>query len=119
MTPPDELAMQMVKVRFCEPILGNRAMDETTANMLERTVQTSETMTIASVMVHVDFDAQSDNRIRIASDMASKFGAVLIGVAGWPPGREEGGWFATELKRPEERNDRILAELDNPFQAAG
>jgi nucleotide-binding universal stress UspA family protein len=63
-------------------------------------------------MVHVDFDAQSDNRIRIASDMASKFGAGLIGVAGWPPGREEGGWFAVELKRPEERNDRILAELD-------
>ena len=69
-------------------------------------------MTIASVMVHVDFDAQSDDRIRIASDMASKFGAALIGVAGWPPGREEGGWFAEELKRPEERNDRILAELD-------
>ena len=85
---------------------------ETTASVIERTVRISQAMTIASVMVHVDFDAQSDNRIRIASDIASKFGAALIGVAGWPPGREEGGWFAAELKRPEERNDRILAELD-------
>ena len=41
---------------------------------------------IASIMVHVDFDRGSDDRIRIASDLADRFGAVLIGVTGWVPG---------------------------------
>jgi len=62
----------------------------------------------ASILVYVDFDAQSDNRIKIAADWARKFDASLIGVAGWLPGREIGGWFAAEAK---ERNDRILMEL--------
>ena len=35
---------------------------------------------IASIMVHVDFDSDFDDRIRIASDLADRFGAVLIGV---------------------------------------
>jgi len=64
-------------------------------------------------MVQVDFDAESDNRIRIAANLARKFDALLIGVAGWlPGGREEIGWFAAELERPEERRDRVMAELD-------
>jgi nucleotide-binding universal stress UspA family protein len=87
-------------------------MAEATALVAERSVQRSQARTIASVMVHVDFDLQSDNRIRIAANVASKFGAALIGVAGWVPGREEGGWFAAELERPEDRNDQILAELE-------
>ena len=37
---------------------------------------------------------------------------MLIGVAGWLPGRQAGGWFAAELERPEDRTDRILAELE-------
>jgi nucleotide-binding universal stress UspA family protein len=61
-------------------------------------------------MVHVDFDGQSDHRIRIAAELANRFGAVLIGVAGWLPGRE--GWFVAELEPDEERLDRILVELD-------
>ena len=54
----------------------------------------------------------SDDRIKIAADWAAKFGAVLIGVAGWLPGRQVGGWFAAELERPEDRIDRIMAELE-------
>jgi nucleotide-binding universal stress UspA family protein len=63
-------------------------------------------------MVHVDFDGHSDTRIRIAADIANQFGAVLIGVAGWLPGRETGGWFAAELEPDDVRLDRILVELD-------
>ena len=67
---------------------------------------------VASIMVYVDFDPGCDDRIKIAVDWTVKFGANLIGVAGWLPGREVGGWFAAELERPEDRNDRILAELE-------
>jgi hypothetical protein len=63
-------------------------------------------------MVHVDFDDHSDHRIRIGAELASRFGAVLIGVAGWVPGQESGGWFADELAPDEARLDRILVELD-------
>jgi nucleotide-binding universal stress UspA family protein len=87
-------------------------MAGTAASVAERTVRTSETTAIVSVMVHVDFDAESDNRIRIAANVASKFAAVLIGVAGWVPGREKGGWFSAQLERPDERTNRILVELD-------
>ncbi len=82
------------------------------ADLAERMVETSSNAAVASVLVHVDFDFDSDNRIRIAANLASKFGAALIGVAGWVPGREKGGWFAAELERPDERTNRILVELD-------
>ena len=49
---------------------------------------------------------------KIAADWAVKYGAVLIDIAGWLPGREVGGWFAAELERPEDRIDRISAELN-------
>ena len=61
-------------------------------------------------MVHVDFDGHSDSRIRIAADIANRFGAVLIGVAGWLPSREK--WLAAELELDDDRGDRILVELD-------
>ena len=87
-------------------------MAQTAADVAERKVQTSPPAAVTSILVHVDFDPNSDNRIRIAANLASKFGAALIGVAGWVPGREKGGWFAAELERPDERNNRILLELD-------
>jgi nucleotide-binding universal stress UspA family protein len=87
-------------------------MAQTAADVAERKVQTSPPVAVTSVLVHVDFDPDSDNRIRIAANLADKFGAALIGVAGWVPGREKGGWFAAELERPDERTNRVLAELD-------
>jgi nucleotide-binding universal stress UspA family protein len=63
-------------------------------------------------MVHVDFDGHSDSRIRIAAEIANRFGAVLIGVAGWLPSRERGGWHAAELAPDDERLNRISVELD-------
>ena len=87
-------------------------MADAGAQFAEGFVRNPLTTTVASVMVHVDFDDHSDRRIRIAAELASRFDAVLIGVAGWVPGRERGGWFADELERDDERLDRILVELD-------
>ena len=87
-------------------------MIDVIANAADAPVQMSSETAVASVMVYVDFDPGSDDRITIAADWAAKFGAVVIGVAGWLPGREIGGWFAAELERPEDRTDRILAKLD-------
>ncbi len=41
-------------------------------------------MTFASIMVCVDFDEPSKERIGVAAELATRFNAVLIGVAGWP-----------------------------------
>ena len=87
-------------------------MIDVIANVADQSAQTTQGAAVASIMVYVDFDSGSDTRIKIAADWAAKFGAVLIGVAGWLPGREVGGWFAAELERPEDRIDRISAELN-------
>jgi nucleotide-binding universal stress UspA family protein len=42
-------------------------------------------MTYASLMVHVDVDAKLGARVGIAADLARRFRAHLIGVAGWAP----------------------------------
>ena len=86
-------------------------MADAGVNVAEQISMAPHTTAVASVMVHVDFDGQSDHRIRIAAELANRFGAVLIGVAGWLPGRER-GWFAAELEPDDERLDRILVELD-------
>ncbi len=41
-------------------------------------------MTIAAIMVSVDFDPASKSRISLAADLARRFESLLIGVAGWP-----------------------------------
>ena len=87
-------------------------MADTVMNVAERAPQAAWAAAPASIMVYVDFDAGCDKRIKVAADWAAKFNAALIGVAGWLPGREAGGWFAAELERAEDRNDRILAEME-------
>jgi len=87
-------------------------MTDTLAKVAERPARTALGTAVASIMVYVDFDLGCDDRIRIAVDWAAIFGATLIGVAGWLPGRQVGGLFAAELERPEDRNDRLLAELE-------
>ena len=57
-------------------------------------------MTLAAIMVTVDFDPASKARITLAADLARRFGGLLIGVAGWPL-----------LKRPGEKvSENDLAE---------
>ena len=75
------------------------------ASVAERQPQTALAVTPASILVYIDFDVGCDKRIKFAADWAAKFNATLIGVAGWIPGRETGGWFATELERAEDRSD--------------
>ena len=87
-------------------------MTDKVMNVAERAPQTALRTSPASIMVYVDFDAGCDKRIKIAADWAAKFNAALIGVAGWLPGREAGGWFAAELERAEDRIDRISAEME-------
>ncbi len=41
-------------------------------------------MTVAAIMVTVDFDPASNARVTLAADLARRFGSLLIGVAGWP-----------------------------------
>jgi nucleotide-binding universal stress UspA family protein len=41
-------------------------------------------VTLASIIVHVDFDRQAEERIGVAAGLANRFNALLIGVAGWP-----------------------------------
>src|SRR6516162_7995375 len=67
---------------------------------------------IASIMVHVDFNRGSDDRIRIASELANRLGAVLIGVTGWGPGREFRVAAGAEVERTEIRLARISAAQD-------
>src|SRR6185312_16151738 len=67
---------------------------------------------LASIMVHVDWNAGSDARIRLAANLADKFGAVLVGVAGWVPGRERTALSHVEIEQPEKRLKWIGAELD-------
>ena len=42
-------------------------------------------MTYATLMVHVDLDGEMDGRVKLAGELADRFGASLIGVAGWAP----------------------------------
>ena len=87
-------------------------MTDAVAEPIDRSGQHVRATAVASIAVYVDFDSGSDGRIRVAADWAAKFGAALIGVAGWLPGREAGGWFEYELERSEDRINRITAELE-------
>jgi nucleotide-binding universal stress UspA family protein len=42
-------------------------------------------MSYASLMVHVDVDAELGGRVGIAANLAERFQAHLIGIAGWAP----------------------------------
>ena len=41
-------------------------------------------MTLATIIVSVDFDAACKSRINLAAELAKRFKSLLIGVAGWP-----------------------------------
>ena len=42
-------------------------------------------MTYAAMIVHVDIEKNSDKRSRLAVELADRFSAALIGIAGWAP----------------------------------
>jgi nucleotide-binding universal stress UspA family protein len=79
-------------------------------------------MSYAALMVHVDIEPYSDRRVQLAVDLAERFHAALIGVAGWAPRpafAAEGVIIDAELNADELRNMTArLAETETKFRAA-
>ena len=55
-------------------------------------------MTLAAIMVCVDSDEGTEDRICVAAEIAGRFNSPLIGVAGWPLRKNE------ELAQPAGRS---------------
>lgn len=71
-------------------------------------------MAFASIMVHVDFDEQAQERIGVAAGLAARFNALLIGVAGWPL-RKSGVLERSDTEYPpleQSLRAQILEQLD-------
>lgn len=71
-------------------------------------------MGFKSIMVYVDFDEQSERRIGVAADLANRFDAVLIGIAGWPL-RKSGSLAHSDVAYPSTEASlqaKIAAELE-------
>lgn len=71
-------------------------------------------MSLASIMVYVDFDETAEDRIRAAADLAGRFHSLLIGVGAWPlrkfelvPAQETGSVSADE-----DRQQAIVQRLE-------
>ena len=77
-------------------------------------------MSFAALMVHFDGKPSSYQRLRLAVDMANRFNAALIGVAGrlyLPPSLANGN--ADQPKKNEQQQmAHVLAEIGNKFRAA-
>ena len=77
-------------------------------------------MSYASLMVHVDVDSDLSGRARLAADLADRFRARLIGVAGWAPM----SLFLDEEETPEPTRpvlqdmQALLDQKGNEFRAA-
>ncbi len=70
-------------------------------------------MSPAAVMVYVDFDADAENRISLAAQIAARFDAALIGIAGWP--LRAGDALPSEVEFPPSdklRQDSIIKQLE-------
>ena len=71
-------------------------------------------MTLAAIMVHVDFDEQAADHIAVAAGLAQRFNALLIGVAGWPLRQGDAvEHSAVEFPQVEEaRREKITEQFD-------
>ena len=71
-------------------------------------------MAFKSIMVYVDSDGQSETRIGVAADLAKRFDAVLIGIAGWPL-RKSGSLAHSDTEYPSTEQNlqaKIAEELE-------
>jgi nucleotide-binding universal stress UspA family protein len=79
-------------------------------------------MTYAAMMVHVDAERASEQRVALAVGLARQFGASLIGVAGWSPGLGFGvnGALieADPVTRQAEEMTALIAAAEKGFRAA-
>lgn len=66
-------------------------------------------MSLASILVYVDFDEGAADRIRAAADLAARFNSALIGVGAWPLLKSEPSLPALETASPAADEDRQQA----------
>src|SRR5262252_2493890 len=79
-------------------------------------------MSFATLMVHVDVEAKSDARVRLAVQLADRFSSTLIGSSACllPPYPAEGAYFVTPEFVEHERQDMVAAlqRTEASFRAA-
>jgi nucleotide-binding universal stress UspA family protein len=82
-------------------------------------------MSFTAIMVSVDFELASKSRIALAAELAGRFNALLIGIAGWPllkvdrknvPATQVLGsgsveWVSKELQKLEEKFRTVASEI--------
>src|SRR5579863_3664753 len=71
-------------------------------------------MAFKSIMVYVDLDEKSEERIGAAAELANRFDAVLIGMAGWPL-RKSGSLAHSDVEYPSTEEDlqaKVTEELE-------
>jgi nucleotide-binding universal stress UspA family protein len=78
-------------------------------------------MTLAAIMVSVDFDKASKARISVAAELAARFKSLLIGVAGWSllkHGSENRSaeWVSKELETLGDKFRKIAGEITDPIE---
>ena len=69
-------------------------------------------MAFGTIMVNVDFDEDSQDRIHIAAGIANRFGSFLIGVAGWALRGPDDPRLSGMDYRTENAQKKILERLD-------
>jgi nucleotide-binding universal stress UspA family protein len=106
-----------VNVKSCRlpescPVRGRYAGAAVTLGQLSQDAMESN-MSLAAIMVHVDFDEQAQERIGVAAGLAGRFSALLIGIAGWPLRKSDGVEHSgVEFPPVEElRQKKILEQL--------
>ena len=70
-------------------------------------------MTLAAIMVYVDFDDGAEGRIGVAAGIADQFNSPLIGVAGWALRKHDGLPLEVEFAPDENaRREAIAKQLE-------
>jgi nucleotide-binding universal stress UspA family protein len=69
-------------------------------------------MAFGTIMVNVDFDEDSQDRIHIAAGIANRFGSFLIGVAGWSLRKPDDARLAGMDYTTENPQKKILERLE-------
>jgi hypothetical protein len=69
-------------------------------------------MAFGTIMVNVDFDADSQDRIHIAAGIANRFDSFLIGVAGWSLRKHDDTGLAGMDYTTENSQKKILERLE-------
>jgi nucleotide-binding universal stress UspA family protein len=73
-------------------------------------------MTYAALMVHVDLDGELPGRVQVAADLAERFRAHLIGVAGWAP---MSVFLAEEARRDPATSESHLQDMRSLLDEKG